>query len=363
MGYQFVHVESYARKAGKGKAGEHSLDTIAAEADRLPDNSPHVITPKPPKLLYGVSAVEVAEIAKSWADNSKDSRGHKLRQDGLCLLAGVISVPDEFEEWKAYKKESFKWLKDKYGDRLRSVIEHTDENHRHIHFYVVPNLGERFEDIHQGKKAASEVKNLVCDEKDPANKKGAQNTAYTEAMRAYQDEFSNRVAMGFGLTKIGPGRRRLTRSEWHQEKSQAAFFASSEQQHKAGRNKGYEDGYKQAQEAVEKETERVAERAGTLIASVAKAVVSKWHKPTLDAAAQATEARKKAKEERAKRRSVEVTLQAKLDRLTATHQAEVEKLKRIAQNAEKEADEANLKLASLAHEKDPRNSRRANLDK
>lgn len=49
-----------------------------------------------------------------------------------------------------------------------------------------------------------------------------------------QDEFSKKVAMGHGLTRIGPGRRRLTRAQWKAEKAQAAF-ADAKAQHKAAR--------------------------------------------------------------------------------------------------------------------------------
>ena len=40
-------------------------------------------------------------------------------------------------------------------------------------------------------------------------------------MRATQDDFANRVGQRFGLARIGPGRRRLTRAQWQAEQAQA----------------------------------------------------------------------------------------------------------------------------------------------
>ena len=49
-------------------------------------------------------------------------------------------------------------LAEKYGDKLKSVIEHTDETNPHFHFYIVQDVGEVFDLVHDGKKAALEVR-------------------------------------------------------------------------------------------------------------------------------------------------------------------------------------------------------------
>src|SRR5690606_38193187 len=100
---------------------------------------------------------DVEKSANEWAENSKDSRGHKLRKDALCLLAGAISLPrEQGEDWEKFRDESVEWLKRKYGERLKAVVEHTDETHPHIHFYAVPNAGEKFDVIHDGKRASEQ---------------------------------------------------------------------------------------------------------------------------------------------------------------------------------------------------------------
>lgn len=218
MGFQFLHVESYARQAGKGKAGGHTVASIMAEATRQPDACPHVENPAPPVLLFGCPLEEVEAEASEWAANSVDAIGRKLRKDGLCLLGGVISAPDDMpaEDWDAMKQDAIAWLN--RDGRLVSVAEHTDEAHRHIHFYKVPAPGERFETLHPGRAAALAAK------ADGAVK-GEQNRAYKEAMRGLQDDFFEQVGARHGLTRLGPAKRRLTRSEWKAEQV-AALSAS-----------------------------------------------------------------------------------------------------------------------------------------
>lgn len=222
MSYQFIHIESYARtgsqqNGNKVKSKKWSIRDILAEAGREPGNYYHVENAKPPIAILGTLA-EAEKAAHEWADNTKDAKGRKLRKDALCMLAGVISLPAEKkQDWEKFKRSSVEYLKHKYGDRLKAVVEHTDETHPHIHFYIVPKIGEKFDDIHDGKKAAAQAK-------AQGEIKGKQNHEYIEAMRRLQDNFYDKVASMFGLTRLGPGRRRLTRAQWKAEQAQANAF-------------------------------------------------------------------------------------------------------------------------------------------
>ena len=218
MGYQFLHVEAYARKAGKGKAGGHSIRSIIAEATREPGACPHVASPAPPVPLFGCSLLEVEALATAWGNESRDAMGRGIRKDGLCLLAGVVSAPDDMtaEGWESLKADTIEWLN--RDGCLLSVIEHTDEAHRHIHFYKIPAPGARFETIHPGRAASEAARKTGAT-------KGEQNRAYKRAMSHLQSDFFDEVGMFSGLTRLGPKKRRLTRSGWHQE--QAAAVAAS----------------------------------------------------------------------------------------------------------------------------------------
>lgn len=233
MGFQFFHVESYGRQAGKGKAGNHSVGSILAEASREPGAIPHVHDPQQPIHLFGCSLAEVEAEAVAWAEQATDSIGRKLRKDGLCLLSGVVSAPPDMtaEGWDALKADAIQWLA-KDG-RLLAVVEHADEphqppnetkTHRHFHFYKTPAHGQRFETLHPGRAAALAAK------ADGAHK-GEQNQAYKQAMRATQDDFFEEVGARHGLTRLGPARRRLTRSEWKAE--QVAALAASKTMERA----------------------------------------------------------------------------------------------------------------------------------
>lgn len=226
MSSQFYHVNAYGRQAGKGKEGKHTIDSIIDEAERQRGSYPHIQCPAQPVLLYGCSPHEAGESAKRWAENSLDAQGHKLRKDARCLLAGVISVPEDFKDslWLTYKEQTIDYLKGKYGTRLKSVVEHTDETYRHIHFFVVANPGDRFDTIHEGIKAQNAA-NPDRGKKDTSKQKIEKqidrklgNYAYAEAMRKVQDDFWINVSSRFGLSRIGPKRRRLTRKEVREQK-------------------------------------------------------------------------------------------------------------------------------------------------
>ncbi|SUX54604.1 plasmid recombination protein [Chromobacterium vaccinii] len=220
-GYQFFHIESYSRHGAvqkrQGRDGKistvrkWSIWDIAEEAERTRGHCDHVDDPQPPRILYGCCPWDAANLAAEWASQAQDEKGRKLRKDGLCLLAGVASLPaSRMSDWEGFRTATIEWLKNEYRERLVSVIEHLDEAHPHLHFYAVPNSEDRFDDLHAGRKAAAQVKKL-------GKKKGEQNSAYCSAMRDLQDRFYTEVGIRQGLARTGPGRRRATRFEWRVE--------------------------------------------------------------------------------------------------------------------------------------------------
>lgn len=345
--YQFIHVDAYGREGSsqtKTSTNKHgakvtsttksrSAKEILAEQWREEGNCPHIKNPSKPGLLYGVPPMDVLPLINEWAEQSKDAQGRKLRKDGNCALIGVASLPREMEDnFPEFAEDTLLWLKEKYGDRLKSVVYHNDEAHPHLHFTVVPRLGERFDDIHEGLKAKNEAKKN--------NKKaGEQNLAYIEAMRCMQDDFSKRVAMAHGLTRIGPGRRRLTRAQWKAEKAQAAFFADAKAQHQVARKNGYKLGLKQAEEK--------AKKLGSKVGNWFAGALGGFHKPT----AQALELVEKSQEEaeKKKKKADAYVKQAKewADKRVATvaNQITVEKSKSV--ELEKELSRAEEKTKSM----------------
>lgn len=221
--YQFIHVEAYSLNVSKKKINKkynaetkgRNVSDVINEVKRKPGFCDHVENPEDPIILYGVSPDEVEVLAQSYFDNTKltDSLGRPraLRKDANVLLAGVVSLNSEISMiWDDYKKDAIKYLQEKYGDTLVSVVEHTDEGNPHLHFYCVQKNGEKFELIHDGKKAFFEVGGKIQYKKEKA---------FKEAMRSFQEDFFLKVAAGYGLMKTGPRRQRLSNEDyWNQKR-------------------------------------------------------------------------------------------------------------------------------------------------
>lgn len=239
MSYQFIHIEDYSRTIAKKKKNDgkekynnetkgRSVRDIIAEAKRENGNCPHVENPKPPVLLYGKNLDEVEKLAYEYHDKTKlkDKNGKekKLRSDANILLAGVVSLNRENEDiWDEYKNDAIAFLSNKYGKKLVSVIEHTDEANPHFHFYVLQDPGKRFDLIHDGKRALFENRD---------KKKHDQNIAYIEAMRKVQEDFFRVVSSNYGLSKDGPKRKRTSRKDYFKQKREIKLIQQVKEQAK-----------------------------------------------------------------------------------------------------------------------------------
>lgn len=254
---QFIRVESYGRSSPKkAKAGFcQNIQDVINEAIREIDSIPHVLNPLPPVILYGRPLNEVIGVCETWAASMTDAKGRALRKDALCLLAGVVSAPADFQDWPSYRDESIEWLKKKYGASLVSVAEHLDEDQPHIHFYVVPKLGQRFETVHDGRAASDAVKG----DKMRASKE----VAYNAAMTGFQDRFHADVSSRFDFARIGPGAPRVSRAEAVKRKEiRKTVEASMMREVKVaidtglqqGRRKGYGEGIERGKADFEKKS-------------------------------------------------------------------------------------------------------------
>lgn len=210
--YQFIRVNSYSSSGSKKSASTANVKSIVGEAARLAGYIKHLVQPATPTMLFGCSPTAAGDAAEAWG------KRNKIRKDGHVLLAGVISVPSEFQHWQQYKADCIDWLQEKYGGRLKSIVEHTDEDHPHLHFYAVPLDGERFDALHQGEKARNELRALK-------QRTGAQNKAYRKAMKLFQCQFHAEVSVNYGLSKDGPKKTRKTRAVYLSEREAASIVA------------------------------------------------------------------------------------------------------------------------------------------
>lgn len=244
MGYQFIHLEGYARKAdAKGR------DTafVFGEASRRPESSVHVSAPALPILVYGVGLDQVKEMHDSAAASAtvavKGGKSRKIRSDQKTLHTVVASHPHtmedvrtdplkrrEAEEWEC---RTISWLRQQYGDDLKCVIRHEDEAHFHIHAYIVPTSDPELkaQKYHPGATSKRSIMDAgPTESEDQKALMKRANAAYKQAMRGWQDSYHEAVAVPCGLTRLGPQRRRLSRDEWQREQVQARSLQKVVQQ-------------------------------------------------------------------------------------------------------------------------------------
>lgn len=219
---QFVRIQSYARVASvkaqqienaraakKGKPPQTIWNSSEVIAEALRDEGAcgHVKVPQPPTFLVGDEKRMRGLVAEldGYANEIQARTGKRLRKDTAHMLAGVLSYPvnapkDRYPEWR---ERSLKWLRKRYGGHLVAVLEHVDEKNPHLHFYAIEPTGLDVKKIHEGWQA----------------KKDGQD--YRAAMRLVQDDYHRDVAAYIGLTRIGPGRKRLDRDEYMAMKADA----------------------------------------------------------------------------------------------------------------------------------------------
>lgn len=235
MSFQFAHMENFSRK---GDRKGRSTSFVFAEARRDPAVSLHVKDPRPPVVVFGAGLDEVERLHDQCATQAKTTpRGGKeraVRKDQHTLCTVVVSHPFTPEDVRAdpgklkvvdeWERRNVSWLKGQFGECLTSVVRHEDEGRWHLHAYAIPNTRDmKASAFHPGQKAKAEIMAAGPrpGEDDKAlNRRG--DVAYKAAMSEWQDSYFQAVAAPCGLARIGPGRRRLRRDEWHAERKQAA---------------------------------------------------------------------------------------------------------------------------------------------
>jgi hypothetical protein len=236
MAHQFIHYETYSLISRTGKS---TIAGVLAEVERVPSHSKHVAEPKKPKLIFGVRPGELLSEIQTNAAHAKDRTGkRKLPKDAKLLLAGVVSMPAKSEDvlsaYNEYKRtgvktvtlkqydrfisKSIAFLEKKYGQSLRSVVVHYDEEFIHAHWYCVgqPKAGTYNLD---GIDDAQDAESALALNRKERNSSGAlRKKVRIEAFKNFQDAFFESVAKHLGWLRIGPKNKRLTRREYVAQK-------------------------------------------------------------------------------------------------------------------------------------------------
>ncbi|WP_336104415.1 plasmid recombination protein [Klebsiella pneumoniae] len=263
--FQFIHLEAYSLQANQqgGKNAKfnkevkaRTVSEVLGEVLRKEGFCNHIQEPEAPGVLYG-DLNNIEADCKAYHQNhkniDKNGKTKALRSDANVLIAGVVSlegIEENYKDWNQYKINVVEFLKEKYGENLAAVVEHTDEENPHLHFYIVPSIGQKLDELHDGKKAVLELK-----KKEPKALKGKQNKAYIEGMRNFQNDFYNKVSKNFGLTKIGPARSRVSRKTYFEQKKAAEEYRKTLKQ--IEQNKFFIDAeFEQAKKNIENEIKK-----------------------------------------------------------------------------------------------------------
>lgn len=233
MGFQFIHMETYARKAdGTGR----SVEWVLSEAAREPGACPHVPAPVPPDVIYGIGLNEVRHQHDAACSDARttlaNGKSRAIRKDQKTLLTVVASHPAPMEQVRAdsataadvaaWEARTVVWLRERYGDHLLSIVRHSDESHPHLHAYILPP-DLRAARLHPGAEAKRVIVAVgPADGEDAKALTRRGDAAYKMAMREWQDSYHEHVGIPSGLARLGPGRRRLSREEWQAERAAAA---------------------------------------------------------------------------------------------------------------------------------------------
>lgn len=264
-GPQFMHIETYAmsvsklrkkREAARAEEGKIidrklTVEEICGEAARLEGHCPHVDAVAAPVLLEGLSPEQVPAILEervleanaaikavkaAMPRGSRKSGPRAIRADTHTLMTMVTSHPTPWidpetgdgnfnnleskavlEKWEALNIAWAKLKANALGLDLLSVVRHEDEAHPHLHFLLIPR-SQRMDarGSHPGYIAQQAIERGEGEDDKAFRRRN--NTAYIQAMRAFQDDYYQSVGLEAGLLRTGPKRQRLSRAEYLQEK-------------------------------------------------------------------------------------------------------------------------------------------------
>jgi hypothetical protein len=218
---QFIHLTAYGRASKRHGPKWANISGILAEAARLPGAVGHLSNPAPPTILFGSAPQQLIEPATSLSLMAVDAKGRRLRCEGGVLVAGVATYPSpqslfdqdvtEFDLYALWRQSTLAWLQKIFDRNLKSVVEHVDENQRHLHFFVLPRLAStdciNWTSAHPGILAKRNAESAGQDKRE-------QESCYREAMRTFQDQFFHEVSEFFRHARFGPKRERVSRMEY-----------------------------------------------------------------------------------------------------------------------------------------------------
>ncbi len=218
MPTQFIHVNTYGFNASVNRKKEcRTLSGVFGELMRTPSYSKHVKEPGSVDVLYGSQPADEYKRIKRSFEAYRMPSGRRMRSDALAAIVGVSSWPvpiatvrdnpEEMRRFTEWQKRDLAFLKATYGDNLRFVVQHSDEQFPHHHWCVATDEFSELLDLHPGHKA----RRAALKEGKPCREA---NEAYKQAMHEFQLLYHDVVAEHLDLDHVGPQRKRFSRAAY-----------------------------------------------------------------------------------------------------------------------------------------------------
>jgi cob(I)alamin adenosyltransferase len=114
-----------------------SVAGVCGEAMHLEDHAKHVEKPTDVDIVYGMNPMDLLGDIQHRIKEIKEE-GKWFKADQMVMCSGVFSYPKKEcdEDYFQWLDDSVAYLKEKYGDKLKSVVAHYDEGFPHCHFFL-----------------------------------------------------------------------------------------------------------------------------------------------------------------------------------------------------------------------------------
>ena len=219
---QFARIESHAMVATKSRPknppenwkAKTSVEGCCGEALHLDTHAKHVEKPADVDVIYGMNPMDFYGAIKTRFNEIKKS-GVRIKADQMVMCSGVFSYPKTEcdEDYFLWVDDSIAYLKEKYGDRLKSVVAHYDESHPHLHFFIadMKTLSVNELDPFRIARREEEAKKMAMGK----NEKGdyiyaPKMKAQKEKMAQWLDEYHEKVSVKYGQARdVGARKARI----------------------------------------------------------------------------------------------------------------------------------------------------------
>ena len=197
MSTQMIRVEPYAFTLTSGLIGE---------ANREPDYCRHVLHPKPPQWMLG-SADTVRKAMDQYMKTPakyrhKNGKIHTRKRgpNHRCLVAGFTSWPVPIQQLRGSSSamatlrewclKCRSWLISEFGENLKGIVVHLDEEYFHMHFFVVGDANL----LHPGlKQEFVDGARLLSGEQ--------RHERHVAGLKAFLSSYHNDIGVHFGLSR------------------------------------------------------------------------------------------------------------------------------------------------------------------